>query len=425
MAEILNYTQQFFIDFFLILNEMSPYLLLGLFFAGLLKVFLPDTFITKYLRKNNARSAINATLLGVPLPLCSCGVLPTGISLYKNGASKGATNAFITATPQTGVDSILVTYAMLGLPMAIIRPVVALISGVLSGIVTNKITQKEELKKTVQPTKKIKCAEPKQSILQRWVAVFRYAFLTFLADIARWLVIGTLLAALISVLLPDDFFANYISKGIVGILLILVASMPLYICATASVPIASVLLSKGISPGAILVFLMAGPATNAASFTLIGKTLGKRSLLAYLATIIGAAIAFGLLIDIFLPLEWFQIEDFTQTHIHNEGSLLFWLKTLSTALLICLILYIYISKIIERRKPMKQTVNATIYQVPDVSCNHCKKNLEEAFNALESVENVEVNLAKKILIIKGEISAKEVEKLVKERGFTYEGRLKK
>lgn len=421
MTEILNYTQQFFIDFFLILNEMSPYLLLGLFFAGLLKVFLPDTFISKYLRKSNTRSAINATLLGVPLPLCSCGVLPTGISLYKNGASKGATNAFITATPQTGIDSILVTYAMLGLPMAIIRPVVALVSGILSGIVTNKLTRKEEKQEIIATQNKISCVTPKQSFLQYWIAVFRYAFLTFLADIARWLVIGTLLAALISVVLPDNFFTNYISKGILGIILILITSMPLYICATASVPIAAVLMSKGISPGAILVFLMAGPATNVASFTLIGKTLGKRSLIAYLVTIIGAAVGFGLLIDAFLPTSWFQLENFTNAHIHNEEGWIFWLQTLSTILLVGLILYIYISKFIESKKPMKQVANTKVYQVPDVSCNHCKKNLEEAFSALENVESVEINLAKKSLIIKGDISNKEVEKLVVERGFTYEG----
>lgn len=421
MTEALNYIKQFFIDFFLILNEMSPYLLLGLFFAGLLKVFLPETFITKYLRKKNTRSAINATLLGIPLPLCSCGVLPTGISLYKNGASKGATNAFITATPQTGIDSILVTYAMLGLPMAIIRPVVALISGIFSGIVTNKLTKNEQETEHTSNEPKISCAAPKQNFLQKWIEVFRYAFLSFLADIARWLVIGTLIAALISVLFPPDFFANHISKGIFGILIILVASMPLYICATASVPIAAVLLSKGISPGAILVFLMAGPATNAASFTLIGKTLGKRSLFAYLATIIVAAVGFGLIINTFLPEKWFQIAGLSHAHEHSEQGWIFWLQTLSTIILVSLILYIYISKFIESKKPMEKAANTKVYQVPDVSCNHCKKNLEEAFNALQNVDSAEVNLAKKSLIIKGSISNEEVEKIVKERGFTYEG----
>ncbi len=392
--ELFPYIQQFFVDLFSILNEMSPYLLIGLFFAGLLKVFLPETFISKYLRKSNTKSAVNATLLGVPLPLCSCGVLPTGISLYKNGASKGATNAFITSTPQTGVDSILVTYAMLGLPMAIIRPVVALISGVLSGVVTNKVTKNEE-KIEVKTSEKISCAEHRKSFAQRWVEVFRYAFITFLSDIARWLVIGLLIAALISVALPEDFFTTYIYKGIVGILLTLIASMPLYICATASVPIAAVLLSKGISPGAILVFLMAGPATNAASFTLIGKTLGKRSLIAYLGTIIFAAVSFGLFIDAFLPVEWFRIGNFTHTHTHGKQNWQFWLQTASTIILIGLILYIYLRKYNEKQKTMTISKDERLFQI----------------------------LAKKSLLIKGTISAQKVEEIVKDLGFTYEGQI--
>ncbi len=422
MEELLTYSKEFLADFILILNEMSPYLLLGLFVAGLMKVFLPETFIAKYLRKSTAKSAVNATLLGIPLPLCSCGVLPTGISLYKNGASKGATNAFITATPQTGVDSILVTYAMLGLPMAIIRPIVALVSGILSGVVTNKITRKERGEEQELP-QKMTCAAPKRSLLQKWAEVFRYAFFSFLSDIARWLVIGTLIAAFISILLPDDFFTTHITKGIFGILLILVASMPLYICATASVPIAAVLLSKGISPGAILVFLMAGPATNVASFTLIGNTLGRRSLIAYLLTIIVASVGFGVLIDTFLPLEWFRVNNFVDACAHNVQGWKYWLQITSTIVLVGLILYIYIRKNIEKRKPMAQVKDARVYQVPDVSCNHCKKNLEDTFNALEQVQEVEVNLAKKTLLIKGDVSDSDVERIVKERGFTYEGKL--
>ncbi len=425
MHEFFTYIQEFFVDFFLILNEMSPYLLLGLFFAGLLKVFLPETFIAKYLQKSNTRSAINATLLGVPLPLCSCGVLPTGIALYKNGASKGATNAFITSTPQTGVDSILVTYAMLGLPMAIIRPIVALISGVLSGIITNKLTQNEQTNTSQTAKAKISCATEKPNLKTKWLAVFRYAFLTFLSDIARWLVIGTLIAALISVLLPSDFFTAYITTGIVGIVVILFASMPLYICATASVPIAAILLSKGISPGAILVFLMAGPATNAASFTLIGKTLGKKSLLAYLVTIVTSAVGFGLLIDAFLPTEWFQILNIGTMENCETNSLKFWLQTLSSAILIGLIAYIYIQKNKEKNRKMTIQKDERIYSVPDVSCNHCKKALEGAFNTLPNIEKVEVNLAHKSVIIKGLISDEEITKIVTEQGFTFEGKAEK
>lgn len=423
MGVVKNYLVQFCVDFFILLNEMSPYLLLGLLFAGLFKVFLPQRFITKYFRKPNAKSVINATLLGVPMPLCSCGVLPTGISLYKNGASKGATNAFITSTPQTGIDSILVTYAMLGLPMAVIRPLVALVSGVFSGIVTNEITKNESHGKNMEEQQKVSCAGAPKSFFQKLVEVFRYAFYTFLSDIAKWLIIGMLVAALISVVFPDSFFTEYISGGALGILLILVISMPMYICATASVPIAAVLLSKGISPGAILVFLMAGPATNAASFTLIGKTLGKKSLLAYLTTIVGASIGFGLLIDATLPSEWFRIIDISQQHDHHGSEFLWWFQTLCTLLLTGFILFIYFEKYKQKYSPMNISLNKKAYNIPDVSCNHCKTTIEKTFNELNEVTSATVNLPKSILEIEGTISDTEVERIVKELGFTYNGRI--
>ncbi len=423
MIQILSHIQRFVTDFLLILNEMSPYLLLGLFFAGLLKVFLPESFINKYLKKRNIKSVVNATILGIPLPLCSCGVLPTGIALHKNGASKGSTAAFLTATPQTGVDSILVTYAMLGLPMAIIRPLVALLSGMISGIATNEVTKNEP---TVIVKPPITCADEKEekTFIQKMIAVFKYAFFTFLSDIAKWLVIGTLIASFISVALPDDFFAQYISTGPLGIVLILIASVPLYICATASVPIAAILMSKGISAGAILVFLMAGPATNVASFTLIGKTLGRRTLLAYLISIIVSAVTFGLLIDVFLPKEWFALHHFSHTHMHGstQGGLFFWFQTLCTVVLSALIIYIYIQKIIKKRTPMETLKNSSSYIVSDMTCNHCKKSIENAFKSNEKVKEININLEQKIVQISGEITDSEVEKNIKELGFTYSGK---
>ncbi len=419
---IIELIKQYGIDLLLIINEMSPYLLLGLLFAGLLKVFLPETFIAKYLHKSNFNSTLNATLLGIPLPLCSCGVLPTGIALHKNGASKGATNAFLTSTPQTGVDSILVTYAMLGLPMAIIRPIVALVSGLLSGLVTNKLTEGEEEALEVSPKERISCAEEPTSLWEKILEVFRYAYLTFLADIAKYLVWGLLVAGLISVLLPNEFFSSYVSQGIWGLLLILLASMPLYVCATASVPIAAVLMAKGVSAGAVLVFLMAGPATNAAAFTLIGKSLGKKSLIAYLGTIIVSALGFGLLIDAFLPKEWFSFaEALSGEHCLIPDSSTFWLKTASSIILLTLIIYIYIKKQMAKQETQSLSKGERMYLIPDMSCNHCKKSIEGAFGKLDTVEQAEVNLAQKTLLIKGSISGERVQEVVEELGFTFSG----
>ncbi len=422
MHIILDYIQQFALDFLLIINEMSPYLLLGLLFAGLMKVFLPETFITKHLSKSNFSSALKATLLGVPLPLCSCGVLPTGIALHKNGASKGATNAFLTSTPQTGVDSILVTYAMLGLPMAIIRPLVAFFSGIISGIVTNKLTADEAQDSVQEQSTRPTCAEAPKAFTEQILEVFRYAYLTFLADIAKYLVWGLLAAAMISVLLPDTFFSSYIGQGLGGLLLILLASMPLYVCATASVPIAAVLMAKGVSAGAVLVFLMAGPATNAAAFTLIGKSLGKKSLIAYLGTIIVSALGFGLMIDAFLPKEWFS---FASTHLSGHcltpSSTSFWLQTASSILLLGLIIYIFIKKQMAKEEIQSLEKGERAYLVPDMSCNHCKKSIESAFDKLENVKRVEVNLAHKSVLIKGTITPAEVKEQVEGLGFTFEG----
>ncbi len=422
MDIIIDYIKQFGIDLLLIINEMSPYLLLGLLFAGLMKVFLPETFIAKYLRQSNSRSALNATLLGVPLPLCSCGVLPTGIALYKNGASKGATNAFMTSTPQTGVDSILVTYAMLGLPMAIIRPIVAFISGWISGLVTNQLTKGEEIEELATPETKITCAEEPKTFPEKVGEVFRYAYLTFLADIAKYLVWGLLAAALISVLLPDEFFSSYVSQGIWGLLLILLASMPLYVCATASVPIAAVLMAKGVSPGAVLVFLMAGPATNAAAFTLIGKSLGKKSLIAYLGTIIISALGFGLLIDTFLPKEWFSLTNaLSGEHCLTSNSYTFWLQTASSLALFLLLTYIFIKKYQAKHSEQEHVQGESIYLVPDMSCNHCRKTLLGAFEKEDKVEHIEVNLAHKTILIQGTITEEEVKHIVEGLGFTFGG----
>ncbi len=424
MDLLLEYLKEYGTDLLLIINEMSAYLLLGLLFAGLLKVFLPEQFIAKHLRASNTRSAVNATLLGVPLPLCSCGVLPTGIALHKNGASKGATNAFLSSTPQTGLDSILVTYAMLGLPMAIIRPLVAFVSGIVSGIVTNKLTKDEARGKfDAEQEQNFVCADESKSLGAKFVEVFRYAYLSFLSDIAKYLVWGLLAAALISVLIPNDFFSSSLTSGIWGILLILLASMPMYICATASVPIAAVLMAKGVSPGAVLVFLMAGPATNAAAFTLIDRTLGRKSLIAYLGTIITSALGFGLLIDIFLPRAWFTpISAVAGEHCLEPNQFIFWLKTAASLVLIALLTYIFICKWRAGHSEQVVEKGKRAFLVPDMSCNHCKKSLEGAFARLANVERVEADLAHKTLLIEGDISEADIQKVVEGLGFTFSGR---
>ncbi len=403
----MDYIKGFFTELLFILTEMAPYLMLGFIFAGLLHLLFPKKKVRKYMGQNNFRSIFNAALLGVPLPLCSCGVIPTGISFYKHGASKASTVSFLISTPQTGVDSIFVTYSMLGLPLAIIRPIVAFITGLAGGLITKKIDP--EKTETVIQSNQDEDQLPK-GFLPRIKEMFRYSFIDFLQDISNWLIIGLLIAALISVVVPDDFFADKIPSDFLGMIIILLISIPVYICATASVPVAAVLMLKGLSPGAALVMLMAGPATNAATITMIGKVLGKKSLIGYLGAIITGALLSGLIIDYFLPADWFIVsEHFGHTGHDHEAMLPVWLKTVSAIMLTLLIINGYIQKYLNFRK-MGSTVtlpsgfnSETIrtIQVGGMTCNHCKANVENAVKSASGVEDVNVDLITGQVVIKG------------------------
>ena len=394
----MNYISGVGKELFVILTEMAPYLMLGFFFAGLLHLLFPKKRVRKYMGQNNFRSIFNAAMLGVPLPLCSCGVIPTGISFYKHGASKASTVSFLISTPQTGVDSIFVTYSMLGLPFAVIRPIVAFVTGLFGGMVTKKVDP-ETNDKNLQNNEN--GDELPEGFLPRIKEMFRYSFIEFLQDISNWLIIGLLIAAIISVFVPNDFFADRIPNDFIGMLVILIISIPVYICATASVPVAAVLMLKGLSPGAALVLLMAGPATNAATITMIGKVLGKKSLIGYLGAIITGALLSGLFIDYFLPQEWFRVsEHFNHMGHDHTGMLPAWLKIGSAVILSLLIINGYIQKFISARRIRLQATtepgfsleNIQTLLVGGMTCNHCKENVENSVKLVSGVEEVNVDL---------------------------------
>jgi len=403
----MDYIKVFGKELLFILTEMAPYLMLGFIFAGLLHLLFPERRVRKYMGQNNFKSIFNASLLGVPLPLCSCGVIPTGISFYKHGASKASTVSFLISTPQTGVDSIFVTYSMLGLPFAVIRPIVAFVTGLFGGLITKKIDPEKE-KKILQNNEN--GDEMPKGFFPRIKEMFRYSFIDFLQDISNWLIIGLLIAALISVLVPDNFFADKIPNDFLGMLVILVISIPVYICATASVPVAAVLMLKGLSPGAALVLLMAGPATNAATITMIGKVLGKKSLFGYLGAIITGALLSGLIIDYFLPAEWFRVSEHFSHMGHDHSDMLpFWLKIGSAVILTLLIINGYIQKYLSTRKIISVPValsgfsakNFATLRVGGMSCNHCKENVENSVKSVEGVEDVSVDLTSGMVNITG------------------------
>ena len=272
---------EYITPFLYLLNTMAPYLLLGFLLAGVIHAYVPRRLYARYLSQPDFRSVALAALFGVPLPLCSCGVIPTAMSLRREGASKGAVTSFLIATPQTGVDSIVATYSVLGLPFAVIRPVVALVTALAGGWTVNRLTRSET--DGILPA--AEGGEVRRSG-SRFVEALRYGFVDMIQDIGRWLVLGLLVAGLITILVPDNFFASFADKPLLKMAVVLLFSSPMYLCATGSIPIAAALMLKGLSPGAALVLLMAGPATNTASILVIGKVLGRRTLAAYLGSVV-------------------------------------------------------------------------------------------------------------------------------------------
>ena len=271
--------------------ESAPFMLFGFFMAGLLRAFVPATVVQRHLGKNKAANVVKAALFGIPLPLCSCGVIPAAAGLRRQGASKGATASFLISTPETGVDSIMVTYALLDPIMTLLRPLAAFVTAVVTGMGIN-LSEKDKTPPPAPPLKPF--GEIRPPIWKRFINGQRFAFKDILGDVGGSFMIGILIAGVITQFLSPDLVTTYLGTGLIPMLVMVVIAAPLYVCATASTPIVAALAIKGISPGAALVFLLAGPATNAASLAMVAKLLGKRSAALYLASIIIVAILFGL-----------------------------------------------------------------------------------------------------------------------------------
>jgi len=301
------------------LLEMAPYMFLGFLIAGLLHIFVNPRIISKYLGKGRIKSVIWAALLGIPLPLCSCGVLPTAAGLKRQGANDGATMSFMIATPETGVDSMAVTYAMMDPLMTIFRPIAAFITAIAAGVTQNFFGNTyQDSQKEIIPDLScrvdncctgINCSPEvhrhHHTFFEKIRAAFKYGFGEILNDIAKWLFLGIVVAGLISVFIPEDVIRTYLSGGIHSMLIMLVVGIPFYICATSSTPIAAALILKGVSPGAALVFLLAGPATNAATISVVYGLFRKKATFIYVGSIALFAVLMGLTIDVVY--DWMNI----------------------------------------------------------------------------------------------------------------------
>ena len=317
-----SYVKTIIVDFWNTVAEMSPYLLFGFFMAGVLSVLVSQRLVEKHLGGRGIWPLLKASLFGIPLPLCSCGVIPVSMSLHKHGASKGATISFLLSTPQTGVDSIFVTYSLLGPVFAIFRPLVALVTGLVGGILVDLFDRSaDESRGTSDEGRQTKDDRrfvplPSSFVHRKLIRGLKYGFVTLPRDIGKAMLVGLVIAAFISAVVPDDFFAEkLLGTGIFAMVVMMLLGIPVYVCATASVPIAAALILKGLTPGAALVFLMTGPATNAAGFTTIWKVLGRRTAIAYLFTVVVCALGAGLLLDMIFP----ALGSSVQTHIHQMG----------------------------------------------------------------------------------------------------------
>ncbi len=405
---------EFLLALWNIVCEMSPYLLLGFLIAGILHAFIPQQVYHRYLAGQNMRSVTLAALFGVPLPLCSCGVIPTAMSMRREGASKAATVSFLIATPQTGVDSIVATASLLGTPFALLRPVAAFITALVGGGLTIAFDNDKE---NTSPANSHTSATMSNGFLGRCIEALRYGFVDMIQDIGKWLVIGLLIAGAITVLVPDGFLTSLNEYPLLNMLLVLAIAAPMYLCATGSVPIAAALMLKGLSPGAALVLLMAGPATNMAAMMVINKVLGKRTLAVYLLSIILGAISFGLVIDYLLPSEWFTITQGLHLGCHAHEAMPWW--KVASSIVFCLML---ITAFVLRKKHIEQPKTESMekaYKIKGMMCNHCAGNVQKALGAINGVESVRIELAEGKAYVTGSAEPTEIIKAIEEAGYEY------
>ena len=330
---------------------MAPYILFGLLFAGILHELVPDSIVSKHLGKDNISSVVKSTIFGIPLPVCSCGVVPLAASIKKSGASKGATLSFLISTPITGVDSILATYGIFGWIFTLYRVITSMIIAMVAGILTN-IFDKEEDADPSKPvgrgaltptgnnmivntfsmnaTKKEEescstgtgscCSSSEEKKGFSFLTAMDYAFDTLLSDIAKPLFWGLLLGALITVAIPENLSELLKTNAWLSYLIVIVIAVPMYVCATASLPIAAGLMLSGVSAGAAFVFLSAGPATNTVTIGVVKKMLGTKSLLIYLGSIVTGSILFGLGLDYIFDIS--AIDPASLIHMHEEGGII-------------------------------------------------------------------------------------------------------
>ena len=479
MPDFVEIVERFFWQFVMLFSEMAPFLLLGFLLAGILHVWVPNHLYVPKISKPNFKSVLWSALFGVPLPICSCGVIPTSIALRREGASKGASVSFLISTPATGVDSILATYSLLGGPFAVLRPIAAFVTAMLGGVFTNLVTKNEPETGVAVVGESLEhehhghghcdCEEgrcscgheapdhhEKAPFAQKVKGTFEYGFVNMIGDVSKWLVIGLLLGALIAAFVPDDFFLFLHEYPLLCMLVVLVLAMPMYTCATGSIPLALALVAKGITPGAALVLLMAGPATSIASMLVVGKAFGRRTLFAYLASIAFGALFFGVIVDTFFMDTFLaSMLPHGSAECHGHGALGVFDYACAMLLAALMIYAKFAHKGCgchggccecghehecgcdehdhcdcgcghcdgdEHEEPVE-----CVYRVLGMSCSHCKACVEKAARLLDGVESAVADVARKELRVEWhdehDVDESALKKAIEDAGFEFGGRV--
>ncbi len=333
----MDYVARYFDMLWAYLLVSAPYLLFGFLISGIVNQYLTVNRIKSWLGKSNISSVLKASAFGVPLPLCSCSVIPAAVTLRKGGASNAATSSFLISTPESGIDSISLTYALIDLPMAILRPIAAFISASFAGLLQMNFN-KFELEEKEEGVKSC-CSKPSNCSSQKGKSskiqeILTYGFIKLVDDLAGWLALGILLGALIELVIPQNFFMDL--GHFENRLVILLVGVPLYICASASTPIAASLMLKGLSPGAALLFLLVGPATNISNIAVLQKYIGKKGVFINIISIIFVGLAFSYIADyLYLNFVNLKISSAISEHQHNHST---WWQQISAVILSILIL---------------------------------------------------------------------------------------
>ena len=379
-----------------VLAEMSPYLLFGFMVAGLLSVLISAEVVERHLGGRGIVPVLKAALFGVPLPLCSCGVIPVAMSLRRHGATRGATTSFLLSTPQTGVDSIMVTFSLLGWVFAVFRPLVAFVTGLVGGSVVTMFGGNGAGEQAAEPACQDACCTDDTSGGKFRHAV-HYAFVTLPRDIGKPLLVGLALVGVISTFVPKDFFAGALGTGIGGMFVMLLLGIPVYVCATASVPIAVALIAKGVSPGAALVFLMTGPATNAATIAVIWRMMGRRTVAVYLATVAVGALAAGFVLDYI-----FEVTGIVATPA-MPWMIPEFAKTAAAIVLLTILVAALVRPAagIAGTETPDESGERVTFSVDGMTCNHCAMSVERVLTECSGVSSATVDLRHGSAVVTG------------------------